>query len=95
MCGVTTISYAVVAKIEPAEAAVEGVMADPDNADLVRAYLAVDDLGPKRYDDSGTPAHEADRRARQYMVERRCTYSKAVDAVFADDEDLRLAYARS
>ncbi len=77
------------------EAAVEGVMADPDNAELVRAYLAVDDLGPKRYDDSGTPANEADRRARQYMVERRCTYSEAAAAVFDDDEDLRLAYAQS
>ena len=77
------------------EAAVERVMSDSDNAELVRAYLAVDDLGPNRFDDSGTPAHEANRRARQYMVERRCTYSQAVDAVFADDEDLRLAYAQS
>ncbi len=77
------------------EAAVEGVMADPDNAELVRVYLAVDDLGPQRHDDTGTPANEAHRRAREYMATRRCSYSEAATAVLDDDEDLRVAYAQS
>ena len=74
--------------------AVEGVMADPDNAELVRVYLGVDDLGPNRFDDTG-PSKEADRRAREYMATRRCSYSEAATAVLDDDEDLRVAYARS
>ncbi len=77
------------------EDAVKRVMADPDNAELVRAYLAVDYFGPDRYDGTGTPANEVDRRARNYMVERRCSYSEAAAAVLDDDEDLRLAYAQS
>ena len=76
------------------EVALERVMADPDNAELVRVYLAVDDLGPNRFDDTG-PSNEADRRAREYMVERRCSYSEAATAGLDDDEDLRVAYARS
>ena len=75
--------------------AVERVMADPDNAALIRTYLAVDDLGPNRFDDTGTPANEADRRAREYMATRRCSYSEAATAVLDDDEDLRVAYAQS
>ena len=75
--------------------AVERVMANPDNAELVRVYLAVDDLGPQRYDDTGTPANEVHRRAREYMATRRCSYSEAATAVLDDDEDLRVAYAES
>jgi len=67
------------------EVALERVMADPDNAELVRVYLAVDDLGPHRYDDTG-PSNEAHRRAREYMATRGCGYSEAATAVLAVSE---------